>query len=256
MTARPLARIATAALACAAALAAAPCALAADIKVFASNGVRAALEELSPGFAGETGNQVDLTFDIAEVLRRRIESGEAFDVAILTRVGIDDLVRDGKVTGNSLAAVARSGVGIGIRKGAPRADIGTADALMRAMLAATSVSWAKEGPSGMHFASVLERIGIADRMKPKEILVDTGADVGKLLAQGQVQYGALLVNELMRLPGVEVLGPLPPELQSYVEFNAGVASASASRDAAGALVRFLTAPPARAVFRAKGQDPG
>lgn len=249
-------RVVLAALASAVALAAAPCALAADIKVFASNGVRAALEELSPGFAGESGNKVDVTFGVAEVLRRRIESGEAFDVAILTRVGIDDLVRAGKVAGNGLTAIARSGVGIGIRKGAPRADIGTADALMRTMLAATSVSWAKEGTSGAHFASVLQRVGIAGRMKSKEILVDSGADVGKLLAQGQVQYGALLVNELMRLPGVELLGPLPPDLQSYVEFTAGVASASASRDAAEALVRFLTAPPARAVFKAKGQDPG
>jgi molybdate transport system substrate-binding protein len=238
------------------ALATAPCARAADIKVFASNGVRAALEELVPGFETEVGSKVELTFDAGEVLRRRIESGEAFDVAILTRVGIDDLVRAGKVGESSLTPIARSGVGIGIRKGAPRADIGTADALMRTMLAATSVSWAKEGASSVHFASVLERIGIADRMKSKEILADTGADVGKLLAQGQVQYGALLVNELMGTPGVEVLGPLPPDLQSWVEFTAGVASASASRDAAAALIRFLTAPPAGAVFKAKGQDPG
>src|SRR5499427_1905635 len=197
-----------AALACAAALAAAP-ARAADIKVLASNGVKAALEELAPAFERESGNKAALELGVAEVLRRQIEAGEPFDLAILTRLGIDDLVKAGKVTGNSRAAIARSGVGIGIRKGAERADIGTADALMRTMLAATSVTWAKEGASGMHFASVLERIGIAARMKPKETLVDTGAEVGKLLADGKAQYGALLVNELMTLPGVEVLGPLP-----------------------------------------------
>ena len=244
-----------AALACAAALAAVP-AGAADIKVIASNGVRASLEELAPAFERETGNKVALEFGLAAVLRRQIEAGEAFDLAILTRVGVDDLVKAGKVDGNSRAPIARSGVGIGIRKGAPRADIATTDALMRAMLAASSVSWAKEGASGVHFASVLQRIGIADRMKPKETLVDTGAEVGKLLASGQVQYGALLVNELMTLPGVEVLGPLPPDLQSYVVFTAGVASASGSPQAAAALVRFLQSPASRAVFKAKGQEPG
>jgi len=245
-----------AALACAAALAAAPSACAANLKVLASNGVRTALEELAPAFERETGNKVAFEFGVAAVLRRQIEAGEPFDLAILTRLSVDDLVKAGKVDGNSRAPIARSGVGIGIRKGAERADIGTADALMRTMLAATSVTWAKEGASGMHFASVLERIGIAARMKPKETLVDTGAEVGKLLADGKVQYGALLVNELMTLPGVEVLGALPPDLQSYVVFTAGVAKASASPQAAEALIRFLQSPVAGAVFKAKGQEPG
>src|SRR5215831_16835803 len=186
-------------LICAAALAAAPFARAAEIRVLASSGVRAALVELAPGFENLTGNKVALEFGVAEELRRRIESGEAFDVAILTRVGIDDLVRVGKVAGNTRETIARSGVGIGIRKGAPRADIDTADALMRTMLSADSVSWAKQGAAGVHFASVLERIGIAARMKPKEMLVDSGAEVGALLAAGKVQYGALLVSELMLL---------------------------------------------------------
>ena len=252
MTSTPLIAV----LASAAALAAAPCARAADIKVFASNGVRAALEELTPAFERESGNKAALEFGVAEVLRRQIEAGEPFDLAILTRLGIDDLVKGGKVTGNSSAAIARSGVGIGIRKGAERADIGTADALMRTLLAATSVTWAKEGASGVHFASVLQRIGIAERMKPKETLVDSGAEVGKLLADGKAQYGALLVNELMTLPGVEVLGPLPPDLQSYVVFTAGVAKASASQQAAEALIRFLQSPVSQAVFKAKGQEPG
>jgi len=237
-----------------AALAAAP-AHAADIKVTSSNGVRAALEELAPAFERESGNKVALAFGVAAVLKRQIESGDPFDLAILTRLGIDDLVKADKVTRGSSVEIARSGVGIGIRKGGPRADIATADALMRTMLSATSVTWAKEGASGVHFASVLQRIGIAERMKPKETLVDSGAEVGKLLADGKVQYGALLVNELMTLPGVEVLGPLPPDLQSYVVFTAGVASASANPQAAETLIRFLRSPVSKAVFKAKGQEP-
>ena len=106
------------------------------------------------------------------------------------------------------------------------------------------------------FASVLERMGIAAQMKPKEMLAGSGAEVGRLLAEGKVQYGALLVNELMAAPGVEVLGPLPAGLQSYTVFHAGVASGSKSAEAAKALVKFLTAPKAAAVFKSKGQEPG
>jgi molybdate transport system substrate-binding protein len=229
---------------------------AAEIKVLASNGVKAALEEIGIAFEHATGNKLDIHFGLAAVLKRQIEAGEAFDLAILTSSGIDDLARQGKVDGASRASIARSGVGIGIRKGAPRPDIGTADALKRALLAAKSVSWAKEGASGVYFAGLLERMGIAEQMKPKVVLAPSGAEVGKLLAGGQVQYGALLVNELMAAPGVEVLGPLPAELQSYTVFHAGVGAGSKNAQAAKALIRFLTTPSAAAVFKAKGQEPG
>jgi molybdate transport system substrate-binding protein len=239
-----------------AALLAAASIRAAEIKVLASNGVKAALEELAPAFERATGNKVVITFGLAAVLKRQIEAGEAFDLAILTSAGIDDLAKQGKVDGGSRASIARSGVGIGIRKGAPRPDIGTPDALKRTMLSAKSVSWAKEGASGIYFASVLERMGIAEQMKPKVVLAPSGAEVGKLLAEGKAQYAALLVNELMASPGVEVLGPLPAELQSYTVFHAGVGVGSKDSSAAKALTKFLTTPSAGAVFKAKGQEPG
>jgi molybdate transport system substrate-binding protein len=238
-----------------AALLATASARAAEIKVLASNGVKAALEELAPAFERATGNKVSITFGLAAVLKRQIEAGEAFDVAILTSAGIEDLAKQGKVDAGSRAAIARSGVGIGIRQGAPRPDIGTPDALKRTLLSAKSISWAKEGASGVYFASVLERIGIAQQMKPKVVLAPSGAEVGKLVAGGQVELGVILVNELMAAPGVEVLGPLPPELQNYTAFHAGVGAASKNA-AAGALIRFLTTPSAGAVFKAKGQEPG
>src|SRR5215831_2554961 len=142
---------------------------AAEIKVLASNGVRATLEELAPAFERQTGNELSITFELAAVLKRQIESGEAFDVAILTNAGIDDLAKQGKVDGASRVAVARSGVGIGIKKGAPRADISTPDALKRTLLDAKSISWAKEGQSGIYFAGLLEKMGIAEQMKPKVV---------------------------------------------------------------------------------------
>src|SRR5882672_1325815 len=229
---------------------------AAEIKVLASNGVREALVELAPAFERETGNKLVITFGLAAALKRQIESGEAFDLAILTSAGIEDLAKQGKVDAASRASIARSGVGIGIKKGSPRPDIGTPDAFKRTMLSAKSISWAKEGQSGIYFAGLLERMGIAEQMKPKVVPAATGTEVGKLVASGQVELGVILVNELMAAPGVEVLGPLPPELQNYTVFHAGVGVGSKDSSAAKALIKFLTTPSAGAVFKAKGQEPG
>lgn len=229
---------------------------AAEIKVFASNGVKAALEELAPAFERQTGNKLSITFGLAAVLKRQIENGTPFDYAILTDAGIADLVKQGKVDGASRVAIALSGVGIGIKKGAPRADIGTPDALKRALLDARSIAWAKEGQSGIYFAGLLERMGIADQMKPKVVPAASGAEVGKLVVEGKSQYGVILVNELMAIPGVEVLGPLPAEVQSYTAFHGAAAASSKNAAAAWALSKFLTVPAARDVFKAKGQEPG
>jgi len=229
---------------------------AAEIKVLASNGVKASLEELAPAFERQTGNKLSITFGLAAALKRQIESGEAFDLAILTNAGIDDLAKQGKVDGASRASIARSGVGIGIKRGAPRSDIATPDALKRTLLGAKSIAWAKEGQSGIYFAGLLERMGIAEQMKPKVVPAANGAEVGKLVVEGKSQYGVILVNELMAVPGVEVLGPLPAELQTYTVFHSAVGSASKNAAAAKAFSRFLTTPSSRAVFKAKGQEPG
>jgi molybdate transport system substrate-binding protein len=229
---------------------------AAEIKVLASNGVREALNELAPAFERETGHKLVFGFAGAAALQRRIEGGEAFDLAIITGAGIEDLAKQGKVDGASRAPIARSGVGIGIRKGAPRPDIGTADALKRTLLSAKSISWAKEGQSGMYFAGMLERIGIAGEIRPKAQLAGSSAEAGKLVAAGKIEFAVGLLNELMAAPGVEVLGPLPAELQNYTVFHAGVGVGSKDSSAAKALIKFLTTPSAGAVFRAKGQEAG
>ena len=226
-----------------------------ELKVLASNGVKAALEELAPVFERATGNKITIQFGLAAVLKREIESGATFDLAVLTSGGIEDLAKQGKVDASGRADIARSGVGIGIRAGAPRPDISTTEALKRTLLAAKSISWAKEGASGVYFASVLKRMGIADEIMPKAILAPAGADVCALLVSGKAELGALLVNELMAVPGVEVVGPLPPELQSYTVFTAAVSGGSSNAAAAKALIKFLSSPAAHAVFKAKGQEP-
>jgi len=227
-----------------------------EIKVIASNGVKEALNELAPAFERETGHKFVIAFGLAAALKRRIEAGEAFDLAILPAAGLDDLAKQGRVDAGASAPIARSGVGIGIKKGAPRPDIGTPEALKRTLLSAKSITWAKEGQSGIYFAGLLERIGIAEQMKPKIVPAASGVEVGKLVAGGQVQLGVILVNELMVARGVEVLGPLPPELQNTTVFHAGVGVGSKDSSAAKALIKFLTTPSAGAVFKAKGQEPG
>ena len=227
-----------------------------EVKVIASNGVKAALEELAPRFDAGTGNRLHIVFGVAAPLKRQIEGGEAFDLAILTSAGIADLAKQGKVDGASITPIARSGIGIGVRAGAPKPDIKTADALKRTLLAAKSISWAKEGASGVAFAGIVDRMGIGPQVKAKANLAPNGAGVGELLVKGDAELGALLVNELMAIKGVEVVGPLPADLQSYTAFHAGVGSASKSAAAAKAFARFLTDPASAAVFKAKGQEPG
>ncbi len=229
---------------------------AAEIKVLASNGVREALHELASAFERDTGNKLVIGFGLAAALKRRIGAGEAFDLAILPAAAIDDLVKQGKMDAGARAPIARSSVGIGIIKGGRRPDIRTPRALKRTLLAADSITWAKEGQSGVYFAGLLERIGIAEQMKPKIVHATSGVEVGQLVAGGQVQLGVILVNELMAAPGVEVLGPLPRELQKYTVFHAGVGVVSKGSSAAKALIKFLTTPAAGAVFKSKGQEMG
>src|SRR5437016_4431932 len=229
---------------------------AAELKVLASNGVKEALNELAPAFERATGHKLAIAFGLAAALKRRIGAGEAFDLAILPAAAIDDLAKQGKMDAGTRAPIARSGVGIGIMKGARRPDIRTPRALKRTLLAADSITWAKEGQSGIYFAGLLERIGIAEQMKPKIVHAASGVEVGQLVAGGEVQLGVILVNELMAAPGVEVLGPLPPELQKYTVFHAGVGVGSKDSSAAKALIKFLTTPAAGAVFKSKGQEMG
>jgi molybdate transport system substrate-binding protein len=228
---------------------------AAEIRVLASNGVKAALEELAPAFERETGHKLAFEFGVANVLKRKIDEGAAFDVAILTTANIADLAKAGKVDAASRAGIARSGVGIGVKKGAKHPDISSPEALKRAVLAAKSIAWAKEGASGQYFAGLVERMGIGEAVRKKALLAANGIEVGKLVASGEAELAALLVNEIIAAPGVDLVGPLPAAVQTYLVFDGGVASASKSADAAKALIAFLKRPASKAVFTAKGQEP-
>jgi molybdate transport system substrate-binding protein len=194
-------------------------------------------------------------FGLGADLKRRIEAGEAFDLAVLAAAVVEDLAKQGRVDAGSRASVARSGSGLGIRKGAARPDIRTVDAFKRTLLTAKSICWAKEGASGAYFAGLIGRMGIAAQIMPKATLASSGDEVGRLVAEGKCELGVILTNEIMAAPGVELAGSFPREVQSTTEFQAAVASGSGNAAAARELIAFLTRPSSGAVFRAKGQEP-
>ena len=242
------------ALAAAAALSLTCSAQADELVVIASNGVKPALEELAPHYEHMTGNKLTFKWGVAAVLKRDIEAGTPFDLAILTTAGIADLASQGKIAGEQ-TPIARSGVGLMVKKGAPKPDVSSPEALKRTVLAAKSLTWAKEGASGVTFLNALTKLGIAEDAKRKSNLAPDGAGAARKVASGEVELGSLLINEIMAQPGVEVAGPLPGDLQSYTAFSSGVATSSKNGAAAKALVQHLTSPEARAVFKSKGQEP-
>jgi molybdate transport system substrate-binding protein len=194
------------------------------VKVLASNGVKAVLRELAPQFERSTGHNLAITFDRSSELKKRIEAGELFDVAILTGPMIDGLMQQRKVAAGTGANMARSGVGVAVRAGAPKPDIGTVEAFKRALLDAKSVAYTTEGASGVYFASVLQRLRIADAVQAKSKTQPGGA-VGELVARGEAELAVPQISELLPVAGTEVVGPFPPELQSFTLFTAGLAGA-------------------------------
>ena len=235
-------------------LAQAVTATAAEIKVLSTIGVRSVMHELVPRLEQATGHKLVIVYEVANVLKRRIDAGESFDVAILTLAVTDDLMRQGKIMDGTRSGIARSGNGLAVRAGALKPDISTAEAFKRALLGAKSIAYSKEGASGIYFAGLLQRLGIAAEMKPKMRLA--GGDVAELVARGEVEMAVQLIPELIAVNGVELVGPFPPELQNHVVFMAGIGARAREPEAARALIRFLMTPEVIPVIRSKGLEPG
>jgi molybdate transport system substrate-binding protein len=223
---------------------------AAEIKVLSTVGMQPATPELIAQFERTTGHRIAVTYGLAAVLKKNFLEGAPADVLILTSPIVEDLAKQGKVVPGSKVDVARSGVGVGVKAGGPRPDISTADALKSAVLAAKSVGYSKEGASGVAFARVLERLGIAEHVRAK--YKDTGTKAGEMLVAGEIELGAAQIPELMAVPGVDVVGPLPAELQTVTIFSVGLATEAKEADAAKAFIQFLSGPAAAPVYKAKG----
>lgn len=226
---------------------------AAEIKVLASTAVKTTLEELGPQFEKATGNKVDLEFAPAAVLKAKIDQGAAFDVAILTAPVTDALAGEGKVD-PTRTTIAHSGIGVAIHKGATKPDISTTEAFKRALLNAKSVGFTAAGATGAYLKSLFEKLGIADELKPK--LKPLQGAAGEAAASGEVEIGMTQISEILPYANAELVGPLPPDIQSYTYFSAAVSTVSNETDAARAFIKFLTAPAALTVIKAKGMEPG
>jgi molybdate transport system substrate-binding protein len=234
-----------------------PVAEAAEVKVFTSVALTAALTELVPAFEKATGDKVTVVYGLAAEMKKRVLDGESADVIMITRPMLDDLAKQNKLATGSLVDVAGTPVAVAARAGAAKPDIGTIDALKRTLLAAKSIVYAdpaKGGLSGVVFARALDKLGIADQMKAKTILVP-GAQAADLVAKGEAELGVGQASEIVPVKGVELVGPLPGELASTTVFAAAVGTESKSPAAAKALIEFLRAPQAAPAFKAKGFQP-
>jgi molybdate transport system substrate-binding protein len=246
-----LASLLTLVAACESTPAAAP--EAAAVRVLSSNGVKGIIDEARPEIERAIGRPLAIEFSTSASLKAKIEQGEPFDVAILTPAIVDDLVKQGKIAAGSSVNVARSGVGVGAREGAPAKDVSTADALKRTLLEANKVAFTAEGQSRATIDRTFDRLGIADAMRPKVMLLGPAGGPAAV-AKGDADLTLTLVSEIIPIPGVQLLGPLPADLQSYVSFAAGRGSQANDAAAADALLRQLSGPIVTSALESHGME--
>ena len=224
----------------------------AEIKVLSSLAHREAYLELVPQFERGKGHKVSTTWAGTADIMKRLAAGEVFDLIIVSSISVDELIKQGKIAGPR-ADLAKTGIGVAVRAGAPKPDIGSADALKKALLAAKTVGYST-GPSGVYLVKLFERMGIADAVKAKTRQIPSGGTVGPIIASGDAEIGFQQISELVHVPGVDFVGPLPPEIQHITTFSCAIQSAATNPEAARELVKFLTAQPADPVFKKHGLD--
>jgi molybdate transport system substrate-binding protein len=228
---------------------------AAEIALLSSTAMRESLEDLVPAFEKASGHKVTITFKSGVDVTAALRAGEYADLAVSTDTALDELVKEGKIAAGSRVDFARPRVGVAVRQGAPKPDVSTADGLRKALLAAKSIGYSK-GPSGIHLEGVMKRLGILDQVKPKLIQPALGVRVGAMVARGEAEIGVQQINELLPIPGIDFVGPLPNELQPVLVYSLAVPATAKDRSAAAALAKYLTSEAALPVFKKLGLDPG
>src|SRR5215212_275117 len=229
---------------------------AAEVKILTAGAIKAVVLELVPEFEKETGHKAVIDNDTAGGLAKRIEGGEAFDLAVITPGVIGDLAKKGKVAGDGRANVARVGVGIVVKEGATAPDVSSVDAFKRTLLAAKSVAYidpASGGSSGIYLSGLFDKLGIAAEIKPKARLKQ-GGYVAELIANGEAELGLHQISEILPVKGVTLVGPLPAEIQNYTTYAAAVGTEAKQPDAARAMLKLLTGSAADSVLKARGME--
>ncbi len=224
------------------------------IRVLGSNGIKAVIDSLRPRIEKELGRPLAITFETSTAVRKEIEAGDAFDVAVLTSEVINDLAKGGKITPSSVVELGRAGIGFGVRAGAPKPDVRTPEAVKQTLLNAKSLTWVASGASRAHIDQMTEALGIASAIKSKTVLTNGVDESNDLVASGKNEMIVTLISEILPAKGVQYAGPLPDKFQSYVIFAAGV-SPKAKLPAAGALfIKQLTGAKAGDAYVQKGME--
>jgi molybdate transport system substrate-binding protein len=235
--------------------------MAKEIKLLATTALKTSMDVLAPEFERESGHKLAMSFGPSTRITRQVADGEANDVAIVTAEGIESLIKQGRIVADSRTDLARSAMGLAVQKGAPRPDISTAEKFKEAMLKAKSVGMSNPvggGASGAILAAAFERLGIAEQMKPKLVFGPGGPAglIGHFLVREEVEIGVQQIPELMAVPGIDIVGPLPPGIQSVSVFSAGLSTAAVEPQGGRALIAFLATPAAAKVMRDKGMEAG
>ena len=223
------------------------------IKILSGGAIQGLLTEAVSLFERNGGGKADVRIGLTSALKKEIESGAAFDIALLPRPDIDALVQAGRIAVGSATDITRSAIGVAVRAGAAKPDVSTVEAFKRAVLAASSVTYS-DGPSGLYVGSLLERLGIAEAMKLK-IRLTTGP-VAELIARGEAELGIQQIVAILPVKGAELVGPLPEALQNIIIYAAGRSPHAADPEMARAFVEFLGSPQVKAMIRSRGMEPG
>ena len=226
---------------------------AAELKVLSGNGPRAAVRELCAQFERATGSKIDLRFGVNPEVKKKIEAGERFDVVIGNPPIVDALIKGGTVIGPRVD-IGRAGLGVAVRAGTPKPDIESVEAFKRTLLATKAVAFPGKGASGIYFVSLLDRMGIKDAMQGKLKPMEA-EDTVEVVARGEADMVVVVATRIVDVPGVDIVGPIPSELQTHIGFAAGLSAAAKEPEVAKALIRFLSAPAAAPTLKAKGVEP-
>ena len=224
-----------------------------NLKILSGGAMQGLLTEVAPLFEHGNAAKVELRFGLTSALKKEIEQGAVFDIALLPRPDIDALTKAGRIAPGSTADIARSSIGVAVRVGAAKPDIATADAFKRTLLQARSITYS-DGPSGIYIGGLIDRLGIGQQIKPKTRL--TTGPVAELVAAGEAEIGIQQIVAILPIKGAELVGPLPADLQNVIIYAAGLAAGIEDGAAARAFLAFMATPDAVRIIRAKGLEPG
>lgn len=227
---------------------------AADLKILSGNGARSAVIGLVTTFERATGNKVTVDFAVNPETRAKIEAGQAFDIAILNPPVLDALIQHGRVAADTRTVLGRAGIGVAVPAGAPKPDISTVEAFKRTLLGARAVAYPGEGASGKYFVGLVRRLGIEAEMKPRMRPMSAEYNV-ETLTTGETDLAVTVASRISGVAGVQLVGAIPRELQTWIGFTAGMSSHAREPQAARAMLRFFTSPEAAAVLRINGVEP-